>query len=250
MKYLSTILMSVLFSAAFAQMPDSIVFREGEIFDMTFSKINSNRLYVQGEKITKILYPEGTFVVDTSDDLTEQGSDSVYLKPAFDDVITLYVTTNKNHHFSIHAKGDDSLGKTVKMVPFVAKKVVPKRKISHQAKKKPEIRKRANSSVNAIIEAMIAKNTPENMGVVKPSPRTFQLEKSIRMKAIKAYKGRDFSAYTYEIKNTANTPVQLKNDYFVKNKQVKAIHLSKKTLQPNESANLYVVSQDAKRSVA
>ncbi|MFO8821509.1 type-F conjugative transfer system secretin TraK, partial [Legionella pneumophila serogroup 1] len=44
--------------------PSVIAFEEGEQFNLTLSSINFNRVFVEGESITKLSYPEHAITVD------------------------------------------------------------------------------------------------------------------------------------------------------------------------------------------
>src|SRR3990167_4719347 len=97
--------------------PPVIQFEEGEQFNISLSHINFNRVFVEGEKITKLRYPMGTFVVDKSEFNNPDGSDgSVYLKPVFDAPITVFFATDKGHHFSFTIKSNESAGKTLQLL--------------------------------------------------------------------------------------------------------------------------------------
>ena len=59
--------------------PPVMQFEEGEQFNLSLSHINFNRVFVEGERITKLRYPMGTFVVDKSEFNNSDASDgSVY----------------------------------------------------------------------------------------------------------------------------------------------------------------------------
>jgi len=249
MKKLKTaLIIGILSMNAQASMPQDIMFKEGESIQLTLSKINFNRLYVKGEKITEIRFLEGTFTVEKPNkDEIDSGLESIYLKPTFDDKLTLFITTNKHHHFSIQANSDESLGKTFEMVPASLIKNVKRvadKPNNFIRKEKPQIL----SDLDQIFQDMENLQTPRGFEQVKFNGQSFFLQKIIKTKPIRVYQGNSLKSYVYEIENISKAKVKLDKAWFSKNKNTKAIHLSKNELNPSEKAYLYAVYNDMSRS--
>ena len=112
--FLASLLCSGMATAG--SIPSVISFEEGEQFNLSLSSINFNRVFVEGEKIIKLSYPERAFTVDKSEmDDPNSIEGSIYLKPAFDVPITLFLTTDKGHHFSLTITPNEAVGKTLKL---------------------------------------------------------------------------------------------------------------------------------------
>src|SRR5262249_3755778 len=150
--------------------PPVMQFEEGEQFNLSLSHINFNRVFVEGEKITKLRYPMGTFVVDKSELNVSSGSDgSVYLKPVFDAPITVFFSTDKGHHFSITIKSDESSGKTLRLL------VKNQTQLKYVKRDTPNI-----SEKDAAIAAMKKGLIPQNFKSVRIIPRPFYVKKDIK----------------------------------------------------------------------
>lgn len=230
---------------AMAEMPKEVKFQEGESIKLVLSKINLNRVFVKGDKITQIRYPEKAFAIDTSGiEDSESGLDSVYIKPVFDGELTLFVTTNKNHNFSIQVSSDDSEGKTVQMIPSSKRHKKPAHASITQNTK--EIKTSLNEE---IIEDMAQERTPKEFNLLNIKGQPFYIQKVIKAKPIKVYQGNNLKSYVYEIENKSKSSVALKNEWFTTNKNIRAMRLEKGELQPGEKTHFYAVYNDDSRSV-
>ena len=232
---------------ALADMPGKVMFREGESIKVTFSKTNLNRLFVKGEKITAVRFPESAFAIEKPDEKElEAGLDSLYLKPVFDGELTLFVTTNKHRNFSIQARSDDALGRTIQMVPATKRTAsIKKANITAQVKVEP-----TKLSFNEqVIEDMSAGIKPKCLKPISFRGQSFFFKKNIKAKPLKILEGEGVKAYVYEIQNKAKQPVEISQDWFVKDKRIKALKIESKTLNANEKTRLFLVYANSIRSV-
>ena len=229
---LSLLFSSVLFSGV---APVAITFEDGEQFALSLSSINYNRVYVEGETISKLRYPAGTFILEKSDS-KNQGrlEDSVYLKPVFDAPLTIYFTTDKGHHFSLTVKPDESAGKTLRLL------------VKNQTTLK-YVKRDTNdvSDMDAAMAAMKSGEAPKDFSTQHVISRSFYVKKDIKVSLEKHYQGAHSAGYVYRIENKSNHEVALSTALF-SHKKAESLSLSDDTLAPQKVAYLYgLYSNDA-----
>ncbi|STX81256.1 type-F conjugative transfer system secretin TraK [Legionella busanensis] len=246
MKKLNTaILCSVLTSTLFAK---AIAIQDGEGVDLILSKTNFNRLSVKGDEISEIRFLEGAFTVEKNEKANladnQAATESIYLRPTFEDELTLFIETRKKHHFLIRVRSDEQTGKDIQLVLAPSNKPLPS-----LAKAQPSIKKLANIKSNnaserideLIIEDMAAHKTPKNFDELKVNGQPFYLHKTLKVTLAKSYQGNGLKSYIYRVENTDKKPVELKKNWFESNKNLRAIKLSESVLSPGQSAWLYSV---------
>jgi len=101
----------LLLCAMHAHATTTQVFRENADVAVNLSHANYNRLVVRDDKITKAHFPEGSMVVKSEND------GSLYVMAALQEPFTLFLTTEKGHHFSATVSSEKTLGKTVEFIP-------------------------------------------------------------------------------------------------------------------------------------
>ena len=208
--------------------PPVMQFEEGEQFNLSLSHINFNRVFVEGERITKLRYPTGTFVVDKSEFNNPESSDgSVYLKPVFDAPITVFFATDKGHHFSFTIKSDESSGKTLRLL------VKNQTQLKYVKRDVPNI-----SETDAVIAAMKAGEVPQHFKSIRIIPEPFYVKKDIKVILEKQYQGDRLSGYIYRIENKSSHEMALSTALF-SHKKAEALSLSQDSLAPKQVAYLY-----------
>lgn len=207
--------------------PALITFQEGEQFSVSLSRLNYNRIFVEGEKIIRAAYPEGTLIMDKSDmQNPESAEESAYLKPRFDEPITIFFTTDKNHHFSLTVKSDESAGKTVRLIArreaskYVTKSV-------HNV-----------SDVEDAIAKMQSGEIPNDFSVARVISRPFYVKRAIKVSLEKRYENERLTGYVYRLENTGANEVELSTSLFDK-RHAESLALSEDTLAPKQVAYLY-----------
>ncbi|HAU4159295.1 TPA: type-F conjugative transfer system secretin TraK [Legionella pneumophila] len=208
--------------------PFVLSFSEGEQFNLTVSGFNFNRIFIEGEKITQLSYPEGAFVIDKSElqdpDIKEG---SVYLRPLFETPVTVFLTTDKGHHLSLNLKPDEGLGKTLR---FVAKAQTKMNYI------KPTIHD--ETEVDEIMAAMKEGQTPKEFHEKHPVSRPFYVKKDIKVLLVKQYKGERMTGYVYRLENKSNHEIALSAEMFSAH-LAQSLSLSDEVLAPQKVAYLY-----------
>ncbi len=208
--------------------PSVISFEEGEQFNLSLSRINLNRIFVEGENIIKLSYPEKTFTVDKCEkDSPDCTYDSIYLKPVFDIPITLFLTTDKGHHFSLTITPNEAVGKTLKLVAKTQTKL--------------KFVKNDVSDLNQneeVLAAMKAGEVPHDFRLERTLTRPFYIKKDIKVVLQKLYQGESLTGYVYRLENTSNHEVALTTELFSNNK-AQTLSLSDEHLAPKKVAYLY-----------
>lgn len=208
--------------------PSVIAFEEGEQFNLSLSSINFNRVFVEGEEIIKLSYPQGSLTVDKSEmnnpEITEG---SVYIKPNFEVPITLFVTTDKGRHVSLTLTPDESFGKTLRLV---AKKQTKSNFVKSDTQDVTE--------VDEVMASMKAGETPKDFNVARTIIRPFYIRKDIKVTLEKHYQGSRLTGYVYRLENKSNHEVALTTDLF-SNRAAQSLSLSEEQLAPKKVAYLY-----------
>ena len=208
--------------------PSVISFEEGEQFNLSLSSINFNRVFVEGEKIIKLSYPERAFTVDKSEmDDPNSIEGSIYLKPAFDVPITLFLTTDKGHHFSLTVTPNEAVGKTLKLVAKTQTKLKFVKNDVNDFNQNEEV-----------LAAMKAGEVPHDFHLERTLTRPFYIKKDIKVVLQKQYQGESLTGYVYSLENTSNHEVALTTELFSNNK-AQTLSLSDEHLAPKKVAYLY-----------
>ena len=209
-------------------LPAVIPFEEGEQFNVPLSGLNFNRVFVEGEKITQLSYPKGSFAVDKSEMETADSKEgSIYLKPMSDAPITVFFTTDKGHHFSLSVTSVETFGKTVRLL------------VKHQtALKYVKADLPDESVVSDAMQAMKLGDVPKDFNVIRVKPRPFYVNKNIKVSLEKQFRGDAMTGYVYRLENKANHDVKLTTSLF-SNQKAESLALSDDTLAPKKIAYLY-----------
>ncbi|PJD93808.1 MAG: type-F conjugative transfer system secretin TraK [Legionella sp.] len=218
----------LVFNTYAGDLPKVLSYADGEQFHLALSKINFNRIYVEGEKIVKISLPQNTFVVDKSDiNDTQSREGSIYLKPLYDVPLTVFFTTDKDHHFSITANADASDGKTYKLMMRNLKT-----KIFVSTKAEDVVL--SEDVISDLKEGVI----PHDYINEKIKPRAFYVKKNVRVFCDKQFKSTDKTAYVCRLENKGRDEIALKTSLF-NQQNADFLELSTETLKPKQIAYLY-----------
>ncbi|WP_454783406.1 type-F conjugative transfer system secretin TraK [Legionella sp. WA2022007384] len=210
----------------------TLKFEEGERFALSLSSLNFNRIDVEGERIVKVSFPEHSFIVEQSFDAEDDLDGAVVLKPLAHIPLTVYFTTNLNHHFSATISPTEDLGKTIKLV---SKKL----KGFDYAKAQEQSQYQQSDLMTALMEG----TTPSGFQEVSIKPTTFRLHKQLKVTLVKQVRGKESSGYVYRIENQSNKPMELTPTLFEHPKLV-MMELSEKMLQPSQVAYFYGIYRE------
>lgn len=209
-----------------------VKFEEGEQMHVSLSSMNFNRIVVEGEDIVKVSFPEGSFIIEKTTEEEEFIDGSVSLKPVAHIPLTVFLTTNRNHHFSITVKPDESEGSTLK---FVAKGL--------RGYEYAKAKEQNHYEVDEVLGAMMEGKKPEGYKEVRVTPSTFQFQKHLKMTLVKQYQGLGQSGYVYRVENRSKEPIEL-NALLFENAKLVSMDVSNSTLAPNQSGYFYGIYRD------
>ncbi|CAM2764471.1 TPA: type-F conjugative transfer system secretin TraK [Legionella pneumophila] len=210
----------------------TLKFEEGERFTLSLSSLNFNRIDVEGERIVKVSFPEHSFIVEQSKESENDLDGAVVLKPLAHIPLTVYFTTNLNHHFSATVSPTEDLGKTIKLV---SKKL----KGFDYAKVQEQSQYQQSDLMTALMEG----TTPSGFQEVGIKPATFRLNKQLKVTLVKQYRGKESSGYVYRIENQSSKPMELTPTLFEHSKLI-TMELSEKMLQPSQTAYFYGIYRE------
>lgn len=226
---LSTLLSTTVYAGNTAS---TFKFEEGERFTLSLSSLNFNRIDVEGERITKVSFPEHSFIVEQSKEVQDDLDGAVVLKPLAHIPLTVFFTTNRNNHFSVTISPSEDLGKTIN---FVSKKL--KGFDYAQAKEKGQYQ------TSDLMTSLIEGAAPDGYQEITIKPTTFTLHKHLKVTLTKQYQGQGTSGYVYRIENQSKNAMELTPALFEHPKLV-TMELSEKVLQPKQSAYFYGIYRE------
>jgi len=233
-RWLGFAVATVLMNAATAGSPlVTYKFEEGEQFNLALSSLNFNRIDVEGERIVKISFPEQAFIVELSKEEQGDVDGAVVLKPLAHIPLTVYFTTNRNHHFSATVTPSEDLGKTIR---FVSKQLKGFEFVESKAQEKYQ----ASDVMSAMMEGLL----PPGYREVSIKPDSFRLRKHLKVTLLKQYQGSDSAGYVYRVENQSNQNIELTPSLF-ENPKLMTMELSERVLQPGQAAYFYGIYKQA-----
>ena len=205
-------------------------------FALSLSQSNYNRLVVRGDKIVEAVFPEGAMGVKR-----DEQDGSVYIMLTSQSPFTLFVATEAGRHFSVTMKGEESLGKTVELVPNAA--VV-------KAQTQPPLFKANQTVANAGDEQTLVSlinhmetNKPLSGFTVKKKRLVERWQKGFTLIHNQTWQGSELAGEIVELYNGGHKPLSLDEAWFNQD-TTRALKLSQKQLLPKQTAYLYRVSAD------
>ncbi|HAT7956493.1 TPA: type-F conjugative transfer system secretin TraK [Legionella pneumophila] len=210
----------------------TLKFEEGERFTLSLSSLNFNRIDVEGERIVKVSFPEHSFIIEQSKESEDDSDGAVVLKPIAHIPLTVYFTTNLNHHFSVTVTPTEDLGQTIKLV---SKKL----KGFEYAKAHEQSQYQQSDLMSALMEG----TTPSGFQEVGIKPTTFLLHKQLKVTLVKQVRGKESSGYVYRIENQSQKPMELTPSLF-EHPKLMTMELSEKMLQPGQTAYFYGIYRE------
>lgn len=234
MKSIRLLLLSIMVSTSLfaGNTASTYKFEEGERFTLSLSSLNFNRIDVEGERITKVSFPEHSFIVEQSKEVQDDLEGALVLKPLAHIPLTVYVTTNRNHHFSVTISPSEDLGKTIN---FVSKKL----KGFDYAQAKEKSQYQISDLMTALMEGVL----PEGYQNVPIKSTTFSLHKYLKVTLAKQYQGPGASGYVYRIENQSKSAVELTPALFEHPKLI-TMELSEKVVQPKQTVYFYGIYRE------
>ncbi|ARB92956.1 MULTISPECIES: type-F conjugative transfer system secretin TraK [Legionella] len=225
---------ALVLASMMAQASSSIPVKNNSDIALTLSQSNYNRIVVKNDKIMEAVFPPNSMAVKR-----DEHDGSVYVLLAAQNPFTLFVTTEKGIHFSVTLNGEESLGKTIELVPqhsIVAKTT------------KPQLtNKNITNSKDAVPEAILAMLTHmeqqkpfADVKVVRQFGKAQRWAKGLTLLPKESWDSKLLKGEVIELYNGGKEPLELNQEWFAK-KGTLAVKYSKPILKSGERAMLYRV---------
>lgn len=214
-----------------AEAQTSLHVAENETIELTLSRTDFNRLFVEGDKITTLRFPEGDLSVENDQD------GSVYLEVKDDKPFTLFVTTQRGRHFSATIKAFDMTGQTIGLKATDAKNAQSKETVRHKAAPiNPE------NALVALITSVEKEEQKTGFKAQRPNLKSVQIKPNLTSTLVYTLSNAQKMGQKFEIKNTGRTPVSFDDRWF-KDKDTKALLVRKRMIYPNETITVVRIEE-------
>lgn len=208
----------------------SLSIRDNSDIALTLSKANYNRLVVKNDKIVEAVFPPNAMGVKR-----DEQDGSVYIMLASPNPFTLFLTTETGRHFSVTVNGEESLGKTIELIPQSSPPI--KRAISQRFKQDPMPNK-----ITAFINSMEHRKPVAGIKVKQQFGKVERLQGGLSLIHKESWEGKELAGEIIEIYNGASKPLNLSASWFA-NQNIKAVKLSQSLVAPKSAVTLYRVAE-------
>lgn len=221
-------LTAVLSPALMAQV--SLKVKNNADVPLSLSQSNYNRLVVKGDKIAEVVFPEGAMAIKR-----DEQDGSAYVMLATQNPFTLFMTTESGRHFSVTVSGEDSLGKTIELVPTFAGSIVTQTKPAT-----PVVSTLEEQTLVSLINHMETQK-PLPGFTVKQVRKLERWQKGLMLTSREMWQGNQYIGEVVELYNGGHEPLALEESWFNRD-DTQAVKLSQKQLLPKQVATLYRVT--------
>lgn len=210
---------------------NSISVKDNGEFALTLSQSNFNRLLIKNDKILDFAFPDKAMEIKR-----DEQDGSVYVALGKTEPFTLFLTTESGRHYSVTVNGEESLGKTIELVPHeaVLAKVAPLNKSATQNKAQVP-----NEQI-ALINHMEHHEPVNGYKVKRQFGSAQRLQGGLTLLPKETWEGGKLKGEVIEVYNMSKKNMELTESWFA-NEGVKVIKLSQNLLAPREHAVLYRV---------
>jgi conjugal transfer pilus assembly protein TraK len=201
---------------------------------LILSQGNYNRLVVKNDKIMEAVFPSNAMAIKR-----DEQDGSVYVMLLAANPFTLFLTTEAGRHFSVTLKGEESLGKTIELVP--SSPVVTESKAnSTKTNGKTIAQEAVPEAILAMLTHMEEQKAFADVSVKRQWGRVERWSKGLTLLPKELWDGKLLKGEIIELYNGGKEPLELSQEWFVKGGTL-AIKFSKSSLAPGEKAMLYRV---------
>lgn len=214
--------------STFAIGANSIPVKNNSEIALTISQGNYNRLVIKNDKIMEAVFPPNAMAIKR-----DEQDGSVYMMLTTANPFTLFLTTEAGRHFSVTLKGEESLGKTIELIPSqpVISKTIATKTITQAAV--PE-------AILAMLTHMEQQKPFADVRVKRQFGKVERWSKGLMLLPKEFWDGKLLKGETIELYNGGRKPLQLAQEWFAKEGTL-AIKFSKPSIAPGEKAMLYRV---------
>lgn len=205
--------------------PERIDFQNNVTINVTLSDVDTNRIFIDGDKIKGVYCPDGTCVAHNDP------SGSAYLSiaksiPAF----TAYASTQAGRHFALFIRPSSVPAKTIELIPQGGG-------VLKASSKSADYQDRLAKLIAAMSQGKVIDGY--GISAVKDS-KSITINKQYTLKLESIYQGAELQGFAYSVTNITDKPVKLTDNTFYSH-GVRAIALSKKILWAHESGFIWEV---------
>lgn len=215
----------------FAKAQTRLNVEENETIELTLSHTDFNRLFVEGDKITTLRFPDGDLRVENDKD------GSVYLEVREEKPFTLFVTTERGTHFSATIKASEMTGQTIGLMAVNSNSAKLKGTVMPQAAKiSPE------NELIALVSSVEKEEQKTGFKAQRPSLKSVQIKPNLTSTLVYTLSNAKKMGQKFEIKNTGRKPVPFDDKWF-KDKDTKALLVKDKVIYPNETITVVRIEE-------
>ncbi|HEO1455349.1 TPA: type-F conjugative transfer system secretin TraK [Legionella pneumophila] len=213
---------------------NSILVKDNSDIALTLSQGNYNRLVVKNDKIMEAVFPPNAMAIKR-----DEQDGSVYVMLSAANPFTLFLTTENGRHFSVTLNGEESLGKTIELVP--SSPVVTANK-TNPIKTNPKTitQEAVPEAILAMLTHMEQQKPFADVSVKRQFGKVERWSKGLTLLPKESWDGKLLKGETIELYNGGKESLELAQEWFAKEGTL-AIKFSKPSLAPGEKAMLYRV---------
>ncbi|MFO2971156.1 type-F conjugative transfer system secretin TraK [Legionella pneumophila serogroup 10] len=212
----------------------SIPVKDNSDIALTLSQGNYNRLVVKNDKIMEAVFPPNSMAIKR-----DEQDGSVYVMLAASNPFTLFLTTETGRHFSVTLNGEESLGKTIELVPS---QPVGTKTVANTTKINPKTitQEAVPEAILAMLTHMEQQKPFADVSVKRQFGKVERWSKGLTLLPKESWDGKLLKGETIELYNGGKEPLELAQEWFAKEGTL-AIKFSKPSIAPGEKAMLYRV---------
>lgn len=213
---------------------NSVAIKDNNDIALTLSQSNYNRIVVKSDKIIEAVFPPQAMAIKR-----DEQDGSVYVMLSTTSPFTLFLTTETGRHFSVTLSGDDSLGKTIELVP---QQITVAKTISNKAKNNPVAsnHEAVPEEILAMLKHMEQHKPFADVAVKHQYGKAERWSKGLTLMPKESWESKLLQGETIELYNGGKKPLELSQEWFAREGTL-AVKFSKSTLNPGERAMLYRV---------
>ena len=213
---------------------NSIPVKDNSDIALTLSQGNYNRLVVKNDKIMEAVFPPNAMAIKR-----DEQDGSVYVMLSAANPFTLFLTTEAGRHFSVTLNGEESLGKTIELVP--SSPVVTASKVNPiKAQPKTITQEAVPEAILAMLNHMEQKKPFADVSVKRQFGKVERWAKGLTLLPKESWDGKLLKGETIELYNGGKESLDLAQEWFAKEGTL-AIKFSQPSIKPGEKAMLYRV---------
>ncbi|MGL6029915.1 MAG: type-F conjugative transfer system secretin TraK [Legionella sp.] len=204
---------------------------ENETIELNLSSTDFNRLFVTGDKITKLRFPEGNLTVENDKD------GSIYLDVKENKPFTLFVTTQSGAHFSATIKTGEMTGQTIGLMAAHSKSSTPARVFSAKSHKN-----NSEQELVALVSSVEKEEQKAGFKSQRPSIKPVLIKSNVTSTLVYTLSDAKKMGQKFEIKNTGRRPVTFDDKWF-KDSDTKALLVKERVIYPNETITVVRIEE-------